>query len=68
MGKKLRLESLKIQSYVTHLGDNQKDRVLGGGEVEETGTICITKVYCTVEQYCATRIYTNAQEACACNV
>ncbi len=66
MGKKLRLENLKIQSFVTHLGDKEKDRVLGGG-AEITGTICDTLADCTVESYCVTRIKTDAQVACACD-
>lgn len=66
MGKKLRLEDLKIQSFVTHLGDNEKDRVLGGG-AENTGTNCDTLADCTVESYCVTRIRTDAQIACACD-
>jgi len=66
MGKKLRLESLKIQSFITHLGNNEKDRILGG-QVENTGTGCDTLADCTVVSYCVTRIRTNAQVACACD-
>lgn len=72
MGKKLKLEHLKIQSFITELESKKKSKVKGGipnswplsdcCSVFETG-ICICTDFCT--ESC---LQTNSPLICTCNL
>jgi hypothetical protein len=66
MAKKLKLENLQVQSFITELDSHQKNKLKGG--VTDTQLIPTNCVYATC--YCQTIvscIRTNAQYACACD-
>ena len=65
MAKKLKLQDLKIQSFVTNLDGNDKDNVKGGGPRTDGCTVNCTDTCVTCP--CQTCIFTNIYVACACN-
>jgi len=53
MGKKLKLEDLKIQSFVTNLEDNVEVNVKGGGNASQELSACTCRItVCSCETNC----------------
>ena len=61
MAKKLSLDDLKVQSFVTTLNADQADQLVGGTQVDTTCDTSSTQCFCTKTQACGC---TNASNCC----
>ncbi len=67
MGKNLKLEDLKIQSFVTNLEDKAEVNVKGGGPASQNLTACTCRyTWCTCETFCTCCTCGTGQIDCIC--